>query len=85
MKSYVFKVIIEEDKFENGGNAYHAYSPALKGCHTWGHTYQEALANIQEAVSLYIEDLIEAGEPIPEEPAGTVVKLDAPAVAVNVA
>lgn len=85
MKSYVFKVIIEEDKFEDGSKAYHAYSPALKGCHTWGHSYQEALANAQEAVSLYVEDLLAAGERIPEEPTDTVVKLDAPAVAVNVA
>jgi len=52
MKSYVFKVIVEEDEFDDGRKAYHAYCPALKGCHTWGHTYQEALANIQEAVSL---------------------------------
>lgn len=84
MKSYVFKIIIEEDEFDDGSKAFHAYCPALRGCHTWGHTYQEALANVQEAVSLYVEDLIEAGEQIPEVPADTVVKLDAPAVAVNV-
>ncbi|MDO8690120.1 MAG: type II toxin-antitoxin system HicB family antitoxin [Dehalococcoidia bacterium] len=85
MKSYVFKLVIEEDKFADGSKAYHAYSPVLKGCHTWRYGYQEALANIQEAVSLYVDDLLEAGERIPEEPVDTVVKLDAPAVAVNVA
>ncbi|MBI3950920.1 MAG: type II toxin-antitoxin system HicB family antitoxin [Acidobacteria bacterium] len=67
-RSYIFKVVIEEDEFENGEKAYHAYAPALKGCHTWGHTYEEALTNIQEAVELYVEDLIEAGEPIPVDP-----------------
>ena len=61
-KSYIFKVVIEEDAFENGNNAYHASAPALKGCHTWGHTHDEALTHIQEAVELYVEDLIDAGE-----------------------
>ena len=68
MKSYIFKIVVEEDAFEDGRIAYHAYCPALKGCHTWGHTYQEALANVREAVELYVEDLREAGDPIPVDP-----------------
>ena len=52
MKSYIFSVVVEEDAFENGSPAYHPFCPALKGCHTWGHTYEEALTNIQEAVEL---------------------------------
>jgi len=36
-----------------------------KGCHTWGHTHDEALANLREAIDLYVQDLIEAGEEIP--------------------
>lgn len=56
MESYIFSVVIEEDAFEDGRQAYHAYCPAFKGCHTWGHTSEEALMNIQEAVELYIED-----------------------------
>jgi len=43
------------------GPAYHAFCPALKGCHTWRHSPEEALANIREAAELYVEDLIEAG------------------------
>jgi predicted RNase H-like HicB family nuclease len=31
------------------------FCPALKGCHTWGRTYDEALANIREEVELYVE------------------------------
>ena len=65
MKSYIFSVVIEEDAFEDGRPAFHAYCPGLWGCHTWGYTYDEALVNIQEAVQLYIEDLSEAGEAIP--------------------
>jgi len=68
MKTYIFKVFIEEDP-KDDRMAYHAYCPALKGCHTWGYSYEEALKNIKEAVDLYIEDLKENGEPIPEEEA----------------
>jgi len=68
VKSHIFKVVIEEDQFEDGRKACHASCPALRGRHTWGHTPEEALANIREAVELYVEDLREAGEPIPLTP-----------------
>ena len=84
MKSYIFSVVVEEDKFEDGKDAYHAYCPALKGCHTWGHTYEEALANIQEAVELYVEDLIEAANVIPVNPENGVIERDTPSVVVNI-
>jgi predicted RNase H-like HicB family nuclease len=84
MKSYIFKLVVEEDSFEDGRKAYHAYCPALKGCHTWGHTYQEALANVREAVELYVEDLREAGESIPIDPEQGSLELPTLAVAVNV-
>lgn len=32
-----------------------AFCPALKGCVTQGRTEQEALANIKEAIELYLE------------------------------
>lgn len=82
MKSYVFKVVVEPDRFEDGREAWHASCPALKGCHTWGHSYEEALANIREAIDLYVQDLIEAGEPIPVDQ-GT-IELPEPAVVVHV-
>jgi predicted RNase H-like HicB family nuclease len=62
MKSCVFKVTIEPDKFEDGSDAWHAFCPTLKGCHTWGHSYEEALANVREAIDLYMEDLPQAGQ-----------------------
>jgi predicted RNase H-like HicB family nuclease len=65
--SYTFCVVIEEDEFEDGARAFHASCPALSGCHTWGLTHQEALTNIKEAVALYIEDIVAAGEQIPED------------------
>ena len=52
-----FEVVVEPDKFEDGRDAWHASCPVLKGCHTWGYTRQEALANVLEAIELYLEDL----------------------------
>ncbi len=68
MKAYTFRVVIEADPFEDGRMAYHAYCPALKGCHTWGYTKEEAIKNIQEAVRGHIEALLKLGLEIPTEP-----------------
>ena len=84
VKSYIFKVVIEPDEFEDGRPAYHASCPALKGCHTSGNTYEEALAHIQEAVELYVEDLIASGEEIPVGPENGVIEQPTPSVVVNV-
>jgi predicted RNase H-like HicB family nuclease len=66
MKTYIFKVVIEEDRFEDGRMAYHAYCPGLKGATTWGYTEEEALRNIREVVEMTVDSMIEHGEPIPE-------------------
>ena len=62
MKEFAFTVIIEPD---NG--SYHAYVPALKGCHTFGDTLEEARTNIVEAIQLHLESMLEDGEEIPED------------------
>jgi len=59
VRSRLFRVVIEGDRFEDGSRAYHAFCPALKDCHTWGYSPEEALANIREAVEVYVEDLID--------------------------
>ena len=38
--------------------------PSLKGCHTWGETYEHLLEMLTEAIELYLDDSIE--EKIPE-------------------
>ena len=43
--------------------------PALPGCITEGDSLDEALANVREAIQLYIETLVDLGEPVPEESA----------------
>lgn len=84
MKSYVFKVVIEEDAFEDGRKGFHATCPALKGCHTWAHTREEALTRIREAVELYVEDLVASGEAVPVDTEQGAVEVPSPAVLVNV-
>lgn len=84
MKSHVFRVLMEEDQFEDGRSAYHAWCPSLKGCHSWGHTRENALAKIQEAVELYIQDLLDAGTPAPVDPEKGALELPSPSVVVNV-
>jgi predicted RNase H-like HicB family nuclease len=41
--------------------------PSLPGCISQGKTREEAISNIQEAMELYIESLIQDGELIPED------------------
>jgi len=83
VKSYVFRVVLEDHAMETGEKAYHAYCPALKRCHTWGRTYDDALANVREAVELYVEDLRESGSRIPVDPELGGLEWPTPAVAVN--
>jgi antitoxin HicB len=58
-----FKVALEPN--ETGG--YTVYVPLLPGCISEGDTREEALSNIKEAIELYIESLIDDGEPVPSE------------------
>ena len=58
-----YTVILERE--EDGG--YHAFAPALKGCHSQGETLEEAVGNITEAIELYIESLRAHGEKAPAE------------------
>ena len=57
-----FKVILEEQ--EEGG--YAVYVPNLPGCVSQGETREEAMANIKEAISLYLESLKARGIPLPQ-------------------
>jgi len=41
--------------------------PVLPGCVSQGDTRAEAMANIAEAVELYVEDCLAAGDPVPQE------------------
>jgi predicted RNase H-like HicB family nuclease len=58
-----YTVILEKEA--DGG--YVVSVPALPGCVSQGDTRKEAMENIREAIDLYIEDCIEAGDPVPSE------------------
>jgi len=62
MTIYQFTVVIEPDE-----DGFHAYVPALPGCHTFGDTIDEARANVVEAMELHLESMQQDGEPIPVE------------------
>jgi predicted RNase H-like HicB family nuclease len=52
--SYKVSIVIEKDEY-----GYYAYSPELEGCQTQADTFDEVMANIREAVALYLETLPE--------------------------
>lgn len=55
MKTVSYPVVIEKDK-----DGYFAWCPNLQGCMTQGDSYEEARANIEDAIQLYLDDLDEA-------------------------
>ena len=60
MPNFRLSVVIEKDS-----DGYFAFCPELQGCYTQGDTYEEAMKNIEDAIRLHIEDMIETGETIP--------------------
>jgi len=68
-----YRVLIEQD--EDG--LFVAEVPALPGCLSQGKTRAEALKNIQEAISAYLESLKAHGEPIPPSIDEEVIEVDA--------
>jgi antitoxin HicB len=56
---------IELEALEEGG--FSVTVPALPGCVTWGESFDNAVAMAKEAIELWLEELQEHGEPIPEE------------------
>lgn len=69
MKSYTFKIRLEEDTFPNGEPGYFVCVPELEhlGAATQGRTKEEAIKNIQEVLRMIIEEFIEEGKPVPLE------------------
>ena len=61
MATYRFLFIIEKAEHN-----YAAYVPDLPGCVTTGKTIDEVRRNIQEAIALHLEGMMEDGDPIPQ-------------------
>ncbi len=61
MKSLTLPIIIENDS-----DGFFVSCPSLQGCYSHGDTYEEAVANIKDAIGLHIEDRVASGEEISE-------------------
>jgi predicted RNase H-like HicB family nuclease len=57
----LYRIVIEQD--EDG--EFVAECPSLPGCISQGHTRDEAVANIKDAIAGYLASLKKHGEPIP--------------------
>jgi len=66
-----FRVLVEQD--EDG--MFVVECPNLPGCVSQGHTREEALANIRDAIQGYLASLEKHGEPIPPPVAEDVVEV----------
>ncbi|MCL2405667.1 MAG: type II toxin-antitoxin system HicB family antitoxin [Defluviitaleaceae bacterium] len=52
--------------FSKSDNCYVASIPELKGCMAHGDTYIEAIKEIQDAMDLHIEMILELGHELPQ-------------------
>ncbi len=66
------KYILERES--DGG--FVALCPVFPGCVSQGDTRKETMANIKEAVDVYVEDCVTAGDPIPVEDSREYVVLE---------
>lgn len=61
MRQLTLPIVLEADD-----DGYFVSCPALQGCYSQGHTYEEAVKNIKDAIRLHLQDRIASGEEIPE-------------------
>lgn len=71
MKTYSYRIIVEPDERKT----FHAYVPALPGCHTWGATIEETRKDMRDAIDVYIRSIIADDEHIPEDKGIEMVEL----------
>jgi len=62
MKRYTLPIIMERD-----ADGFFVSCPALQGCYTQGTNYDEAIANIKDAIRLHLEDRQADHEELVEE------------------
>jgi predicted RNase H-like HicB family nuclease len=76
VQTYTYTVVIHPaDPDETG---FWAEVPALPGCFTQGETIEEVIANAKDAISGFVQVLIDEGEPVPVEPPKSVQPFSAP-------
>ncbi|MEY2910916.1 MAG: hypothetical protein RLZZ184_225 [Cyanobacteriota bacterium] len=58
-----YTIILRPD--DNG--TFVAYVPAIKGCHAWGKTHEEARSELNHVFEMLSEEYLEAGQPLPDD------------------
>ena len=66
MKLYRLSLVMHEPS-EETENKYMAEVPALPGCRAWGDTAADALGNLQNLATAFIESYLSRGDPIPPQ------------------
>ena len=61
--TYAFKVSLQEE--EDG--RWSAWIDSLPGCADWGYTKTEALEELRKAAEMFVECMLERGDPIPDD------------------
>ena len=64
MNRLTVNIVIEREDDPAG---YCSYCPTLPGCYSNGHTFEEAKANMQQAIIQHIRTLLANGDVIPME------------------
>ena len=64
MKQKVLKYDVVFEEQPKGG--YTVTAPTLPGCISEGDTFEQAKENIADAIKLYLEDLAQDGEKVPD-------------------
>ena len=66
--TYTFRATLQE---EDDGR-WSAWIDVLPGCAAWGYTKEEALAALQDGTQVFVECMLENGQPVPNEEIGPV-------------
>ncbi len=65
MKALTYPIVLEPLSDEDGGG-FAAFAPDLPGCMSDGETPEEALANVRDAIAVWIEAAQDLGRKVPD-------------------
>jgi predicted RNase H-like HicB family nuclease len=65
MKALTYPIVLEPLSDEDGGG-FAAFVPDLPGCMSDGETPEEALANVRDAIAVWIEAAQDLGRKVPD-------------------
>ena len=62
-----YAIHVQNNASQRSGGGYTVVVPALPGCITYGEDVDEAIAMAEDAINIYIEELVSRGEKIPDD------------------